>query len=1160
MPGDNAESRARKAAEMKAPKDGQEMQQVQALQSSIQEIQGEQRNNLTAARMGAEGDARENQAMLQAAELGMIGGGAVAAENITQVQQTSPQTQAILGKYGVGKPRHQTQTTRSVQQTPTKITINNNTTNNTTNNVAVPPANTGGPVQGRTVAVKQQPDQGQARFKTWISNAFARQNQAAAQREKEYQRREWSLSRTTGKLMKKLQELGTNISEKMDPRRMASSVGGHLKTLLFLFGTAFLASNWKKVLKSVANIESFFLGTKGEDGTRGRSGFTKAIIGALGGDPSNEKEGIIDSLRKLFWTKDGENGGVGVFNIFLKKITDWFEEGALAAEKIQMPKDLINKEPIEAIQDLINYLSGILTSIFTGGKGLKKSLENQINKASDSGLRGRDNSWDKYGEKNEENYHKKFDESSLRRGGIKNEDVISAGVNLGDAVEGWHNGRYSAHLFSNDLTKEGNLTGTASSVHRQVASIEAMVTDKKKLNIASFNAGMKNLDTYMKSEKGQSSGMVLPSGESLKNLGVSQSTIDDLRKSGHLKKKKFVQVVDEKTLEERREESKHATSKEKEAAKSYVNNLIKNKVGLRKMKWKVAGAAAGAIAGGILLTPVTGGGSLLVTANVLTGLGLGAALGGGAHDLIMDEKVLATLRYLAANDELSYISPYTIRLVPEDEVNGREIYKGGPVWQFEKEVLDNEGWNTVKNEIGLGDASFDLFDENYRNKVIGAYKTAAISRGNTNVASLDKYDYGDIDWDSMTELDEMKAQHQQELSDMWQNSRLKKGADYVSSSAKDFIGQFKAGKLTHSQRISKEQSEENTKKTLDFFTSKGLTPEQASGIAGVFYHESDGINPARINEQEAEKYSERSEKLGYGIYGQGIAQWSNERNKEFADWHKKKYGEWVTPENANLDSQLEFAWHEMNQRPKFIEALRDSATVEEATDAVIRGYENGGINGLATPGEINKVKGYKETGNSYEKMMAQRVPKGLAIFEKYYSGMSGSQGSDDTLLAQDTTQESTVTPSNYVEAVPSDSYKDDWSWSSLNTTPSWNWGSSSSSGALEMAKSSINTIEPDSSTLITSSTPGTSISGGTTYTASSISTNNDSTNILAEISGKIDKIYNATMVIPQGQLAQIEGLNNLSQSLANVQIMAGGDSSGPKASSVQSFTSSPYLG
>ena len=79
--GENAEDRARNAINAKDPKQGQEMQQVQALQSSIQEIQGERRNNLMAARVGAEGDARENQAMLQAAEMGMLGGvGAVAVE------------------------------------------------------------------------------------------------------------------------------------------------------------------------------------------------------------------------------------------------------------------------------------------------------------------------------------------------------------------------------------------------------------------------------------------------------------------------------------------------------------------------------------------------------------------------------------------------------------------------------------------------------------------------------------------------------------------------------------------------------------------------------------------------------------------------------------------------------------------------------------------------------------------------------------------------------------------------------------------------------------------------------------------------------------------------------------------------------------------------
>ena len=829
--GENAESRARDAINAQDPKSGQEMQQVQALQSSIQEIQGERTNNLQAARMGAEGDARENAAMLQAAEMATLGGAAggagVAIENATPIGQTSPQTQALLSKYGVGKPKSQRVSTRNVQVTPQKITINNNTTNNTTNNVAIPAANIGGPVQGRTLAIKQQPDQSQARFKTWISNAFARQNQAAQQREKEYQRREWSLSRTTGKLMKKLQELGSTISERMDPRKMASSVGGHLKTLLFLFGTTFLAKNWRKIIHIGSSIERFFWGdasaTDKNSKEPGWKKFVKSIFGA------EQEESVGEAIKRFFWNdpKSGGKGGAGVLNYLWEKIKNWFEEGSFAASKIEFPKIDIVKKPLEAVQGLFKYLSAVLTSLFTGGEGLKTALKGQINERADSTLRNRDNDFDKWGD-NEDRYHEAMSERSLRRYGVTDEEVLKLGVNVGDAVEGWGNGRYAAHLFSNDITKEGNLTGTTGSVHRQVASLEGMVKDDEKMNIAAFSQGVKNLDTYMKADSAKgdkAQGLVLPSGESLKNLGVSQSTIDSLRKSGNLKKKKFVQVIDEKTPEEKREELKYATNDEKEAAKTYVNNLLANKIGARKTIWKVIGGAAG-LAGGLILAPATGGASLLISAASLasagiTGAWLGSKLAGGAHDIIMDEKLQAALKWASTKDEVKLVRPYIIRLVPEDQVNGRHIIKDAST-EFEKEVLDAEGWERVKQELGLSGASYDLFDENYRDTITSTYKRAAVASG-MNINSLpEKSDISDVDFEAAQELDGVRAKNDAEEQEMRDSSRFVKAGENikagVSSAVEGVKGYFYSG--DDKQGASKSQQAAFIQKMRDAYSKK----------------------------------------------------------------------------------------------------------------------------------------------------------------------------------------------------------------------------------------------------------------------------------------------------------------------------------------------------
>ena len=323
MAAEDIENKVRKMSSQK-PEDGKDLQQLQEAQNQIVQINAERQGNLQTARLENNADAANNETMSQAVEMAALGGLGGGASVQQQVQSMNPQTQAVLGKYGLGQPKVQRTSSRSVQVTPQKITINNNTTNTTTNNVAVPAANIGGPVQGRTLAVKQNPDEGQARFKTWISNAFAKQNQQAAAREKEYQRREWSLTRSTNKLMKHLSDLGKSVSERLDPRKLASSVGGQFKTILFLFGTMFLAKNWKRIVKFAANVESFLFGEVNPNdpkAPRGRSGFSKMLISLFGGDPEG-KDGIVDSLSKLFWNKEKN----GILQLLGDKISNFFKE------------------------------------------------------------------------------------------------------------------------------------------------------------------------------------------------------------------------------------------------------------------------------------------------------------------------------------------------------------------------------------------------------------------------------------------------------------------------------------------------------------------------------------------------------------------------------------------------------------------------------------------------------------------------------------------------------------------------------------------------------------------------------------------------------------------------------------------------------------------
>lgn len=469
MAAEDIENKVRKMSSQK-PEDGKDLQQLQEAQNQIVQINAERQGNLQTARLENNADAANNETMSQAVEMAALGGLGGGASVQQQVQSMNPQTQAVLGKYGLGQPKVQRTSSRSVQVTPQKITINNNTTNTTTNNVAVPAANIGGPVQGRTLAVKQNPDEGQARFKTWISNAFAKQNQQAAAREKEYQRREWSLTRSTNKLMKHLSDLGKSVSERLDPRKLASSVGGQFKTILFLFGTMFLAKNWKRIVKFAANVESFLFGEVNPNdpkAPRGRSGFSKMLISLFGGDPEG-KDGIVDSLSKLFWNKEKN----GILQLLGDKISNFFKERGDAIKAIKVPELDLGNLP-DAVTKLVEYLGNILKAGFGGADAIKDIVSSNIKQVGK--------------------------ESSMASEAMEGRAFKSAkGVNVkntswGDATTVSKPGS-NGYLNSWDISSDNKITNTAGEV-RQAGTISRMLNDKTSntVNVASVMSGMERL-------------------------------------------------------------------------------------------------------------------------------------------------------------------------------------------------------------------------------------------------------------------------------------------------------------------------------------------------------------------------------------------------------------------------------------------------------------------------------------------------------------------------------------------------------------------------------------------------------------------------------------------------------------------------------------------
>lgn len=369
----NLDERTRKIAGARV-ENGQELESFNGAQQQLLAIHAEQQQNLAVARAEAKATSGNNQVLQQAGELAAMSS---SSSEPQQIQSVNPATQAILSKYGVGQPRFQKSHTSSQTVTKQNIVINNNTTNTTTNNVQVPTG--GGPIQGRPIMFKQ-PAQGQdslAKFKNWMSSAFTRQSEEAAKRDREYQRREWSLTRSANKMMKKLSDVGKTIGERMDPRRIGATWTSQLKTLLFLFGFGLLAKNWTKILTTVSKIEENIRkfirymgwGLKSDE----KSGFHKKIISLLGGDPEKDKN-AWESLRLLFVGEEG--GKPGLFGVLKQYFKDAIEDRKQALGLIKFP-DLSGMTNIgDLLGSVVGYLGNILTAILTGDG--EKAVREQI--------------------------------------------------------------------------------------------------------------------------------------------------------------------------------------------------------------------------------------------------------------------------------------------------------------------------------------------------------------------------------------------------------------------------------------------------------------------------------------------------------------------------------------------------------------------------------------------------------------------------------------------------------------------------------------------------------------------------------------------------------------------------------------------------------------
>lgn len=364
---------------------GRELEMMQQAQNQFLAIQAERKQNLTEQRniMGME--QQHNMSLMQGAQI------AAAGSNDPGIPQTvDPRTQAVMNKYGMGRPKFQKSSQRTQQVTKQNVVINNTTNNNTTNNVNA--GGYGGPVQGRALSFRNPGNDSTEKFKVWLTNSYARQQQQATIRNREYEKREDSLVRSSNKMMRKLEGIGKTMGKLLDPRRVGNTLVDPLKMLFTFMGFHLFIKNWGILMNIMRKAETFFtgvatkLGFSIDDGkvslnkdklvsaTDKKFGWIGTqMIKAFGGNPSRG-ESIYDVLK---WTIIGDNQHYGLWEQIKDYLNDKFDERSEAIKSLQRPdlSKYINGTQVDFVgagSELIKYLSDVLAVSITGSRALAK--------------------------------------------------------------------------------------------------------------------------------------------------------------------------------------------------------------------------------------------------------------------------------------------------------------------------------------------------------------------------------------------------------------------------------------------------------------------------------------------------------------------------------------------------------------------------------------------------------------------------------------------------------------------------------------------------------------------------------------------------------------------------------------------------------------------
>lgn len=489
-------------------------------QAEIQDAQSELQNHIALQNAQEQSRLRETEVISQAA------GGLMAMEGSNNNQQLNaqaatmnPNTQAVLGKYGI-KPSQSQNTQRNVQSRSitqksgdTTNIKNENITNNKTDIKITQPSI---PMQAPVIPMRGpvSKDDSTSKFKAWLSGMFARQQNEAEIMKKEYRKKEWNLGRTTSKLMKKIGEATSNLGNRLDPKNMSSTLGGQLKWLLLIFGATMIGKVWKPAMKFLANLEGGFRAAFGlpmNEDLRANSTGALSVIDkikqAIGIDPRGEDTTLIAGIGRVF--------SQGIKKL-IDKLQFWFEDRAGAMKEVAFPtitppkfSGILGKVGdvltgamggvMDSIKGIGQYLGDVLTVAFGGSKGKVKVEANKVQRQAQQNL------------------------------------MDTKGKKVTDGDSGLLTGNGRDYMRKTDYDLAGNLKGEASSTQAMSQSIISMMNDKSGVShTAEIATGVSQL--FKTAEK---KGSIVINPDVLTSLGLSGQDLMTLRKEGKLSEKLF---------------------------------------------------------------------------------------------------------------------------------------------------------------------------------------------------------------------------------------------------------------------------------------------------------------------------------------------------------------------------------------------------------------------------------------------------------------------------------------------------------------------------------------------------------------------------------------------------------------------------------------------